>query len=184
VQTGCGITGTPWAYQQLDVTPDIVAFGKKTQVCGVMAGGRVDEVADNVFRVSSRINSTWGGNLTDMVRARRILEVIEAEALFDRAAGNGAYLLEQLAGLASRFPDVVRDVRGRGLMCAFSLPTGAQRDALIARLWDQRVIMLASGADSVRFRPALTVSPAELEEAVRAVTRALSAAASVPSPGG
>lgn len=76
VQTGVGMTGTPWAYQQLGVTPDVVAFGKKAQVCGVMAGGRVDDVPDNVFRVSSRINSTWGGNLTDMVRARRILEVI------------------------------------------------------------------------------------------------------------
>lgn len=60
VQTGCGITGTAWAYQQLGLSPDVVAFGKKTQVCGIMAGGRVDEVHDNVFHVSSRINSTWG----------------------------------------------------------------------------------------------------------------------------
>ena len=71
------MTGTAWAYQQLGVMPDVVAFGKKTQVCGVMAGRRVDEVADNVFAVGSRINSTWGGNLVDMVRSRRILEVIE-----------------------------------------------------------------------------------------------------------
>ena len=90
VQTGVGLTGTAWAYQQLGVTPDVVAFGKKTQVCGVMAGGRVDEVPDNVFAVSSRINSTWGGNLTDMVRSRRILEVIERDGLFEqrrRSAG-------------------------------------------------------------------------------------------------
>src|ERR1044072_713849 len=84
-QTGCGMTGSAWAYQQLGVLPDVVAFGKKTQVCGVMAGRRVDDVTDNVFRVSSRINSTWGGNLTDMVRARRILEVIEADGLMRRA---------------------------------------------------------------------------------------------------
>lgn len=87
VQTGCGLTGTPWAYQQLGVPPDLVAFGKKTQVCGVMAGRRVDEIADNVFAVfavASRISSTWGGNLTDMVRARRILEVIEADGLCAR----------------------------------------------------------------------------------------------------
>ena len=89
VQTGCGLTGTAWAYQQLGVTPDVVAFGKKTQVCGVMAGRRVDEVADNVFTVSSRINSTWGGNLVDMVRSRRILETIAAESLFDNAAETG-----------------------------------------------------------------------------------------------
>ncbi|BBZ06692.1 L-lysine 6-transaminase [Mycolicibacterium doricum] len=173
VQTGCGITGTPWAYQQLGVAPDVVAFGKKTQVCGVMAGRRVDEVADNVFAVSSRINSTWGGNLADMVRARRILEVIEADGLLARAAHAGGYLQARLGQLAVEFPGVVCDVRGRGLMCAFSLPTQAQRDALIRRLWERRVIMLASGADSVRFRPALTVSRVELDAAVDAVREAV-----------
>ncbi|MET0702204.1 MAG: L-lysine 6-transaminase [Mycobacterium sp.] len=174
VQTGCGLTGTPWAYQQLGVTPDVVAFGKKAQVCGVMAGGRVDEVADNVFAVSSRINSTWGGNLVDMVRARRILETIEADELFERATGRGTYLLGRLADLAEEMPETVLDVRGRGLMCAFSLPTPAQRDELIGRLWQRGVIMLASGDTSVRFRPALTVSEAELDIAVAAVRAALS----------
>ena len=174
VQTGCGMTGTPWAFQQLGTTPDVVAFGKKTQVCGVMAGGRVGEVADNVFTVSSRINSTWGGNLTDMVRSRRILEVIEADGLIADAAGNGRYLLTKLQELAAEFPDRVLDPRGRGLMCAFSMPTAEQRDALVRTLWERRVIMLASGPDSVRFRPALTVSRAEIDEAVEAVRAALS----------
>ncbi|WP_414687914.1 L-lysine 6-transaminase, partial [Mycobacterium sp.] len=174
VQTGCGLTGTAWAYQQLGVTPDVVAFGKKTQVCGLMAGGRVDEVADNVFAVSSRLNSTWGGNLADMVRSRRVLEVIEADALFARAARAGGYLLARLRELALEF-GAVRDVRGRGLMCAFSLPTSADRDELIRRLWQRRVIMLASGTTSVRFRPALTVSRAEIDEAVAALRDALRA---------
>jgi L-lysine 6-transaminase len=183
VQTGCGMTGTPWAYQQLGVMPDVVAFGKKTQVCGVMAGGRareeqfrtrVDEVADNVFATSSRINSTWGGNLTDMVRARRILEVIESDGLLAHADQAGRYLLGRLEQLAAEFPEMVLQPRGRGLMCAFSMPTPAQRDALIGKLWDRRVIMLASGTDSVRFRPALTVSRAELDAAVDEVRAALS----------
>jgi L-lysine 6-transaminase len=174
VQTGCGLTGTPWAYQQFDVAPDVVAFGKKTQVCGIMAGPRVDDVPDNVFAVSSRINSTWGGNLVDMVRSRRILEIIESDDLMVRAAKAGRYLLDRLEGLASEFPGIVLDVRGRGLMCAFSLPTTAQRDELVRRLWDRRVVMLASGADSVRFRPALTVSREEIDAAVAAVRDALS----------
>ncbi|MDP9165368.1 MAG: L-lysine 6-transaminase [Actinomycetota bacterium] len=173
VQTGCGMTGTAWAYQQLGVMPDVVAFGKKTQVCGVMAGRRVDEVAGNVFAVSSRINSTWGGNLTDMVRSRRILETIEAERLFDRAAEEGRHLRGRLEDLALEFPGLVLAPRGRGLMCAFSMPTAAQRDALIATLWDRRVIMLASGADSVRFRPALTATRDDLDAAVDAVRAAL-----------
>jgi L-lysine 6-transaminase len=177
VQTGCGSTGTAWAYQQLGVQPDVVAFGKKTQVCGVMAGRRVDEVADNVFAVSSRINSTWGGNLTDMVRARRILEVIEADELFDRAAEHGRHLRDRLAELAEDFPELVLDPRGRGLMCAFSLPTTDDRDELIRRLWQRGVIVLPAGHDGVRFRPALTVTRSEIDIAISAVRSALTAAA-------
>jgi L-lysine 6-transaminase len=173
VQTGCGLTGTPWAYQQLGVQPDVVAFGKKTQVCGVMAGRRVDDIADNVFAVTSRINSTWGGNLADMVRARRILEVIEADELFDRAAERGRYLRARLDELARDFPAVVLDPRGRGLMCAFSLPTTADRDEVIRALWQRAVIVLPSGTDGVRFRPALTVSRAEIDAAIAALRAAL-----------
>ncbi|GAB1814717.1 L-lysine 6-transaminase [Mycobacterium sp. MUNTM1] len=175
VQTGCGLTGTPWAYQQLGVLPDVVAFGKKTQVCGIMAGRRVDEVRDNVFAVSSRVNSTWGGNLADMVRARRILEVIEADGLFDRAAEQGAYLHAGLDELADEFPGLVLDPRGRGLMCAFSVPTTADRDELIRLLWRHAVIVLPSGHDGVRFRPALTVSRAEIDAALSAIRAALRA---------
>ncbi|GAA4962181.1 L-lysine 6-transaminase [Kineococcus glutinatus] len=175
VQTGCGMTGTAWAYQQLDLTPDVVAFGKKTQVCGVMAGGRVDEVPDNVFRVGSRINSTWGGNLTDMVRARRVLEVIEAEGLIARAGVLGEHLRARLAGLAERH-DVVTDVRGRGLMCAFTLRDTALRDAVVARLrTEEHVLVLGCGTRSLRFRPALTVEAAELDAGVAAVDRVLTA---------
>ncbi|RFZ68261.1 putative L-lysine-epsilon aminotransferase [Mycobacterium marinum] len=175
VQTGCAMTGTPWAYQQLGVKPDVVAFGKKTQVCGVMAGGRVDEIVDNVFAVSSRLNSTWGGNLTDMVRARRILEVIEAEGLVDNAAEQGRYLRAQFDELAKDLPAVVLHPRGRGLMCAFDLPTTADRDELIQRLWQRAVIALPAGKVSVRFRPALTVGRDEIDLAIAAVRSALSA---------
>ena len=167
-------------FQQLGVQPDVVAFGKKTQVCGVMAGGRVDEVPDNVFRLSSRINSTWGGNLTDMVRARRILEVIESDGLIARAAVAGDHLVRLLTDLASRH-SCVTDVRGRGLMCAFSLPDAALRDRLVTSLrLDERVLLLGCGRRSVRFRPALTVGEAELEAGVAAVDRVLSRLGTTP----
>ncbi|MDP9118054.1 MAG: L-lysine 6-transaminase [Actinomycetota bacterium] len=175
VQTGCGITGTAWAYQQLGVQPDVVAFGKKTQVCGVMAGGRVDEVAQNVFAVSSRINSTWGGNLTDMVRARRILEVIEADGLIARAAELGQHLLDGLRRISARVP-AVTDPRGRGLMCAFTLPSAELRDQVLVELREQqRVLVLGSGERSIRFRPALTVTADELDAALAAIGRVLAA---------
>ena len=175
VQTGVGMTGTNWAYQQLGVQPDVVAFGKKAQVCGIMAGGRVDEISDNVFAVGSRINSTWGGNLTDMVRARRILEVIESERLVERAHSLGERLLGGLQLLAARH-DVISEVRGRGLMCAFTLPSADLRDQVITKLReDERVLALASGATSIRFRPALTVSADELDRGLAAIDRVLTA---------
>ena len=173
VQSGAGLTGTAWAFQQLGVQPDVVAFGKKTQVCGVMAGGRVDEVPDNVFAVGSRINSTWGGSLTDMVRSRRILEVVEAEGLIDRAAKVGLELDAMLRELATRHPEIT-DVRGRGLMRAFSLPTGALRDAVLSALRDEEhVLLLGCGSRSVRFRPALTVPVEALAAGVAALDRTL-----------
>jgi len=174
VQTGVGLTGTAWAFQQLGLAPDVLAFGKKTQVCGVMAGGRVDEVADNVFAVPSRINSTWGGNLTDMVRARRILEVIEHERLIERAATLGEHLLAGLRDLAARRPGLVAHPRGRGLMCAITLPSAALRDEIVRRLREEEhVIMLGCGEASLRFRPALTVSAEELDQGLAALDRVL-----------
>ncbi|WP_066912151.1 L-lysine 6-transaminase [Millisia brevis] len=173
VQTGVGITGTAWAYQQLGVDPDIVSFGKKTQVCGIMAGRRVDEVPDNVFRTSSRINSTWGGNLTDMVRSRRILEIIERDGLIERAADNGAYLGDLLTDLGSRHP-LLDNVRGRGLMRAVSLPDAQVRDRVTTSLYaDERVLLLGCGERSVRFRPSLAVERGELDEAVAALDTVL-----------
>ena len=180
--TGCGLTGTSWAFQQMGVQPDVVAFGKKTQVCGVMAGGRVDEVPDNVFAVSSRINSTWGGSLVDMVRARKVLEVVEHDGLIAQAAVLGEHLLGLLGGLATQH-EVVTDPRGRGLMCAFSLPTAELRDAVLTALRDrERVLLLGCGTRSIRFRPALTVSAAELEAGVAALSRVLSDLSSITEP--
>ncbi|CAN5292561.1 L-lysine 6-transaminase [soil metagenome] len=174
VQTGGGLTGTPWAYQQLGVQPDVVAFGKKLQVCGVMAGGRVDEVADNVFTVPSRINSTWGGNLTDIVRARRILEVVETDGLLPRARQLGAVLLAALDELRGRHPDLVDNVRGRGLMCAVDLPSPQLRDELVRRLRTrERVLMLPSGRVGLRFRPTLAVTEDELLAGCAAIDRVL-----------
>ena len=151
----------------------MVAFGKKTQVCGIMAGGRVDEVHDNVFHVSSRINSTWGGNLTDMVRARRILEVVEQDRLIDRVRFTGAHLLARLTEVCGRYA-AATEPRGRGLMCAITLEDSDLRDRVVQRLReDEHVMILPTGKRGIRFRPALTVTTSELDDAVDAVERVL-----------
>jgi L-lysine 6-transaminase len=179
VQTGVGATGTAWAYQQLGVTPDIVAFAKKVQLGGIMAGGRVDEVADNVFAVSGRINSTWGGGLADMVRSRRLLELIEAEGLVEAAAVKGRHFLKGLQRLAGAHPDLITSARGRGLFLAVDLPTTQVRDAVVLDLHDvEHVIVLPCGPRSLRFRPALSVSEDEIDQALAALGRAVARAES------
>ncbi|WP_163511352.1 L-lysine 6-transaminase [Fodinicola acaciae] len=172
VQTGVGTTGKPWAYQHFDLAPDIVAFSKKVQVGGIMAGRRVDEVPDNVFVVSGRINSTWGGGLVDMVRSRRYLEIIEREGLFAQAAERGEFFLAELKKLADRHS--IANVRGRGLMIAFDLESAAVRDDVLGRLrTDEHLVALPSGERSIRFRPALTVSEDELKFALTALDNVL-----------
>ena len=172
VQTGVGLTGALWAWQGIGVQPDVMAFGKKSQVCGILAGRRVDEVADNVFETSSRINSTWGGNLVDMVRFDRFLEVIESDDLVGNAWRQGEHLLGRLREMEGRF-EAVSHARGRGLMCAFDLATAEQRNAVVGRAYEHGAVVLGCGERAVRFRPALTVDQEGLDEGLAIVERAL-----------
>jgi L-lysine 6-transaminase len=162
IQTGMGLTGTMWAFQQLGVTPDIACFGKKAQICGIMVSDRVDEVRDNVFQMSSRINSTWGGNLTDMVRCQRYLEVMHEEKMVENAAAMGERFQKGLHAIGS---DHVRNIRGRGLMCAFDLPTTELRNAALVKIKENGMMALPCGPVSIRFRPPLNVTEAEIDEA-------------------
>jgi L-lysine 6-transaminase len=171
VQSGVGLTGAFWAHQALDVQPDLMAFGKKMQVCGFLAGAMIDEEPDNVFKVSSRLNSTWGGSLVDMVRSRRYLQIIEEERLVANAATVGAHLLSGLQKLQAARPDVLGNARGRGLMCALDLPDGALREALTDEVYELGMMLLPCGTRSVRFRPPLDVTIAEIDEALALVAR-------------
>jgi L-lysine 6-transaminase len=172
VQAGLGLTGTWWAYQNFGFEPDLLAFGKKMQVCGILASRRVDDV-EGVFKVPSRINSTWGGNLVDMVRSQAYLEVIDEDGLLDNASAVGAHLLGRVRELASEFSGLVTAARGRGLMCAFDLPSPEIRKRYLKAAFEKGVIMLGSGEHSVRFRPALTMTKAEVDEGIGRVRAAL-----------
>jgi len=173
VQTGMGVTGSMWAFQQLGVVPDIVAFGKKTQVCGIMSTDRIDEVEDNVFKVSGRINSTWGGNLVDMVRCAWYLKIIEEEGLVENAARVGGMFKDELEKLQEEFP-VVSNVRGRGLVIAFDLPDGDSRDEFRGHCWEAGFATLACGDRTVRFRPPLIFTEADVNQAMSTMRTVLS----------
>jgi L-lysine 6-transaminase len=175
VQTGVGITGKMWAHEHFSdgARPDIISFGKKTQCCGIFAGERLDEVENHVFKESSRINSTWGGNLVDMVRFTLYLEVIEQENLVQKSQENGEYLLSELKKLESDYPGLVSNARGRGLFCAYDLPTGEQRDKMSNLLQDEGALVLGCGYKSIRFRPHLNVSREEIDLGISMMRKAL-----------
>ena len=175
VQTGAGITGKMWAHQHFseDARPDILSFGKKTQCCGIFAGGRLDEVENNVFKESSRINSTWGGNLVDMVRFTLYLEVIEQESLVQKAADNGEYLLGELQKLESDHQDLISNVRGRGLFCAYDLPSSEKRDKMTDLLMEEGALVLGCGFTSIRFRPHLNITREEIDLGLGMMRKAL-----------
>jgi L-lysine 6-transaminase len=172
VQTGVGITGKMWASEHF-VMPDIITFGKKTQVCGFMCTTRIDDVLENVFHKSSRINSTFGGNLIDMVRFTRILEIIEEESLVENARVVGDHLLKSLNDLETEFPRLVDNSRGRGLFCAMDVATAQERDQLKRKAYEEGLILIGCGDRSIRFRPSLKTTSEEINEGIAIIRKAL-----------
>ncbi|MBI5021967.1 MAG: L-lysine 6-transaminase [Ignavibacteriales bacterium] len=172
VQTGIGLSGKMWAHQHF-IKPDMISFGKKTQVCGFMSSKRIDEVKDNVFKVPSRLNSTWGGSLTDMVRSQKYLEIIEEDKLVDNARVVGEHLIGRLNELQTEFPKLVGNVRGKGLFSAFDLPSTAQRNELRKKASDKGLVILGSGSLAMRFRPPLTIQKNQIDEGVNILRSSL-----------
>jgi len=176
VQTGVGVTGNMWAHQAFGdaVRPDIISFGKKTQVCGIFGGKRLDEVDNNVFHESSRLNSTWGGSLVDMVRFTIYLEIIENEKLVQNASAVGEHLTSCLHSLQSNHDNLVSNARNRGLFGAFDLPNSDTRDKAINSISNEGAMMLGCGTRSIRFRPHLNITINELDQGFEMIDKALS----------
>ena len=174
VQTGVGLSGKFWCHEHFGekARPDILAFGKKMQVCGILAGSKVDEIETNVFKVSSRINSTWGGNLVDMVRCSKYLEIIEEDKLINKAAETGKYLQESLQKLAVE-NDKITNVRGLGLLTAFDFPDKEMRDKFISKGIEHNTMFLGCGTKTIRFRPALTIEPEHIDIGLEVIRKIL-----------
>jgi L-lysine 6-transaminase len=173
VQTGIGLTGKFWAHEHFDAKPDIICFGKKTQVCGMLASIRVDEVEHNVFQEASRLNSTFGGNLIDMIRFSHILKIIDDEHLVENARLRGEELRLGLESLCLDYPNIISNARGRGLMCAFDLQDTVQRDQFRKDLLGEKLLVVGCGVNSIRFRPHLIISAEEVQMVLRIIRKVL-----------
>ena len=169
VQTGLGLTGTWWAYQQHNIVPDMLCFGKKTQVCGFCSTDRIDKIVKaNVFHESGRINSTWGGNIVDMVRASIIIETIRDDNLCENAREVGSKFKQELLGI-----ERILNVRGEGLMLAFDLPTPEIRDKTFNSLLENGLLALKCSGEGIRFRPHLTFTESNVEEAISIIKKTI-----------
>lgn len=173
IQSGMGITGKLWACEHFDIKPDIIAFGKKTQVCGIMVSNRIDDVEDHVFKKSSRINSTFGGNLADMIRGAKYAEVIMEDGLLDNARDMGRLFMEQLSDLCKKSGGKIGNIRGRGLFIAFDMADGKTRDQFRARCWENGLATLSCGTRSVRFRGCLNIADTEINRAMSLIEKSL-----------
>ncbi len=162
VQTGFFGSGKPWFWQHPGVAPDVVSFGKKTQVCGIYASRRVEEVENHVFKMSSRINSTWGGNLTDMVRCRKYIEIIEQDNLAANITSIGKKVIAGLRDIA-RESGAFGNVRGIGSLIAFSFDNPQARADMLKALYENTVIALPCGKVTVRFRLPLIMTEQEAD---------------------
>ena len=172
VQTGFGLTGKMWASEYY-VKPDIISFGKKAQVCGIMVSDRIDDVPENCFNKSSRINSTWGANLTDMVRSKHIMEIIDEENLVENAKEKGEYLLDNLYKIQNEFPNLISNARGLGLMCSFDFPDPKLRNEFREKCFNEKLLILGCGEKSIRFRPPLNVTKDALDEGLKIIKKVL-----------
>ena len=178
VQVGMGRTGSLWGYEQLGIEPDILTsakgLGGGIPIGAVLAKSRAD-----VFQPGDHA-STFGGNPFVCGVALAVCQTIEADNLLQNVRDRGAQLTEGLARLAERYPQVVLQSRGWGLIQGLVLQESADLTAIdvVKDSLQAGLLLVPAGPKVVRFVPPLIVSAEEIEEALVLVDRVLAAAVS------
>jgi acetylornithine/N-succinyldiaminopimelate aminotransferase len=184
VQSGMGRTGELFAHQRAGVVPDVMALAK------ALGGGfpvgaclATREAAKGM--TAGTHGSTFGGNPLAMSAADATLDVMLAPGFLDHVKHIGLLFKQRLAEIKDRYPSVIAEVRGEGLLIGLKalVPAGALVDALRA----EHMLTVAAGDNVVRLLPPLIISEPELAEGVARLDRAcarLSEAATSAAPAG
>jgi acetylornithine/N-succinyldiaminopimelate aminotransferase len=169
VQTGVGRTGQLFAYQQSGMSPDIMALAKALGG-GFPLGACLATAGAAKGMVAGTHGSTFGGNPLAMAAAGALLDVVLADGFLERVRHTALILKQKLAEIRDRYPDVIAEVRGEGLLVGLRavVPSAQLVDALRA----EKMITVAAGDNVVRLLPPLIVSEDEVAEAVRRIDRA------------
>jgi acetylornithine/N-succinyldiaminopimelate aminotransferase len=177
VQTGMGRTGDLFAYKRLGVTPDVMSLAK------ALGGGfpigaclATAEAASGMTPGSH--GSTFGGNPLAIAAANAVLDVMLKPGFFDHVQQMSLLLKQKLASVVDRYPQVLSEVRGEGLLIGVKavMPSGD----LVNALRDQKLLTVGAGDNVVRFLAPLIVSEAEIEESVVRLERACVALSGAP----
>jgi acetylornithine/N-succinyldiaminopimelate aminotransferase len=169
VQTGMGRTGDLFAYQRSGVEPDIMALAK------ALGGGfplgaclATNEAAKGM--TAGTHGSTFGGNPLAMSAANAVLDVMLAPGFFDRVKHTALLFKQRLAEIKDRYPTLIAEVRGEGLLIGLrmSIPAGELVDALR----DEKMITVSAGDNVVRLLPPLIIGEPEIAEAIHRLDRA------------
>ncbi len=169
VQCGMGRTGELFAYKRTGVTPDIMPLAK------ALGGGfpigaclATREAAKGM--TAGTHGSTFGGNPLAMAAGNAVLDVMLAPGFMENVQRNSLLLKQKLAGICDRYPDVVDEVRGEGLLVGLRavVPAGDLSNAIR----DEKLLTVAAGENVVRMLPPLIVTEAEISDAVGRVERA------------
>ena len=167
VQTGWGATGRMWAHELfgLPCPPDAVVWAKKAQN-GVLF---VNEELATFFQEEKKFNTTWEGDSTGMVRLLAVLDKLDLE----QVRSTGEHARSGLEALARDYPELVKNVRGAGVMLAFDVVRADLRDALRDRAFRLGLVLLAAGERALRFYPRYDTAPYAIDEALGILRRAV-----------
>ena len=163
IQTGFGVTGRVWYFQHLPIVPDIVAFGKKTQLSGIM----VKEKFAKIFENSIRLEVTWDADLMDMVRCKYVIKAYQEYNVLENVRKMSKRLVSSLKEIGG-----LLNIRNAGLLVAFDFVEQTKRDEFMNSLVNNGMICNPSRDHTIRLRPNLCVTDAEVEHACKIMAEA------------
>jgi len=160
VQTGWGMTGRLWAHEMFDLPcpPDVVTWAKKAQN-GVLF---VSEELATFFQEEKKFNTTWEGDSVGMVRLLALLDKLD----LDQVRRTGEQAKAGLEALARQYREILKNVRGAGVMLGFDVMRADWRDALRERAFRRGLVLLPAGDRALRFYPRYDTEPSAINEAL------------------
>lgn len=170
IQTGMGRTGTMFAYQQCGIKPDIVTVAKGL-AGGVPTGAVLASEKIAAAFHSGDHGTTFGGNPLACAAANAVFKVMEEEKLLDNAKAMGEYMKAELLKLKDKYPHLIVDVRGKGLMLGARLTKPGRQ--IVDRCLEKGAIINCTAGDVLRFLPPLTITKKHVDEVLKVVAETL-----------